>query len=169
MLITDVYTKKEYTCKKCNQTIYYGKITDDDGRLYTKDGQMPNGKFGKDSNVISGAVDALVKDRLHECSKHFVEQAVANAPAPNSVTGIQQEITTTQTVQTPVQYEYLNESERVQLNDVVAKACEIDIFMDTKITKEYPEISDNPAHKGQVKNQIWSIWFTMKEQQRNGN
>ena len=164
MQVTDVYTKKEYTCKKCGQSVYYGKITDDDGNFYTIDGLMPNGKFGKESNVISGAVDVLVKDRLHACSKHFVEQAVAKAPAPNTETGVQQEIPKTQT---PMQYEYLNESEQIQLNDVVGKACEIDIFMDTKITKEYPEIADNPAHKGQVKNQIWSIWYNIKAAQRN--
>ncbi len=85
MKIADVYTKKEYECKKCNSKIYYAKITDDSGNIYTVDGLMPNGKYGRESNVISGAVDVNVKDRLHECTKHYVEDAVAKAPpAPGS-------------------------------------------------------------------------------------
>jgi hypothetical protein len=74
--ILDVYTKKEYECKKCHAPVYYAKIADDNGKLYTTDGQEPNGKFGKDSNVISGAVDALVQDRLHKCSEKYVLDAI---------------------------------------------------------------------------------------------
>jgi hypothetical protein len=77
--ILEVYTKKEYECKKCKAKIYYGKIADDEGRLYTTDGQPPNGKFGKESNVISGAVDALVQDRLHKCTEKFVYDAIEKA------------------------------------------------------------------------------------------
>ena len=169
MKVVDVYTKKEYTCKKCNAKIYYGKITDDAGNIYTADGQMPNGKYGKESNVLSGAVDALVKDNFHKCSLPYIEDAVAKAPAPPTAGGIKMTETAPQTTQTPIEYEYLSESEQIQLNDFVGKACEIDIFMDTKITNEYPEISDNPAHKGQVKNQVWEAWRNSKEPQRNGD
>lgn len=68
MQITDVYTKKEYDCpKKCGEKVYYAKLSDDTGKYVTTDGLSPNGKYGKDSNVLSGAVDINVKDRLHRC------------------------------------------------------------------------------------------------------
>ena len=38
MNIIDIYTKKEYTCKKCNGQVYYGKVTDESGKIVTKDG-----------------------------------------------------------------------------------------------------------------------------------
>ena len=68
MIIADVYTKKEYECHKCGDKVYYAKIADDTGKFVTTDGLSPNGKYGKDSNVLSGAVDVNVKDRLHSCS-----------------------------------------------------------------------------------------------------
>lgn len=68
MQLLDVYTKKEYKCPICGDAIYYAKIADNSGKLVTKDGQLPNGKFGKDTNVLSGAVDVNVKDRLHKCT-----------------------------------------------------------------------------------------------------
>ena len=68
MQIIDVYTKKEYDCHKCGEKVYYAKIADDTGKLVTTDGKEPNGKYGKDSNVLSGAVDVNVKDRLHRCT-----------------------------------------------------------------------------------------------------
>ena len=52
MNIIDIYTKKEYTCKKCDGQVYYGKVTDESGKIVTKDGAWPNGKFGKESNVL---------------------------------------------------------------------------------------------------------------------
>lgn len=72
MRIEDIYTKREYKCKKCNSGIYYGKVMKDDGTYYTKDGQPPNGKFGKESNVLSCQVDALNKDQIHKCNYKFV-------------------------------------------------------------------------------------------------
>lgn len=73
MKIIDVYTKKEYKCPKCKEPIYYAKVANDSGVLYTTDGNTPNGKFGKDSNVLTCQVDALVKDRVHGCSKAELE------------------------------------------------------------------------------------------------
>lgn len=67
MNIADVYTKKSYTCKKCDGQVYYAKVTDDQGKIVTEDGKLPNGKFGKESNVLSGAVDANDKTKFHEC------------------------------------------------------------------------------------------------------
>ena len=32
MKVTKLYTKKEYTCKKCEGQVYYGQITDDTGK-----------------------------------------------------------------------------------------------------------------------------------------
>jgi hypothetical protein len=74
MNVIDIYTKKEYTCKKCNGQVYYGKVTASDGTLVTKDGQNPNGKFGKESNVLSAAVDVNNKEKFHECYSSNVEK-----------------------------------------------------------------------------------------------
>lgn len=69
MNILDVYTKKEYDCpKKCGAKVYYAKLADDTGKYVTTDGLLPNGKYGKESNVLSGAVDVNVKDALHRCT-----------------------------------------------------------------------------------------------------
>ncbi len=67
MNVTNVYTKKEYTCKKCNNQIYYGQVTDESGRIITKDGNIPNKKYGKESNILSGAVEKDNKSKFHEC------------------------------------------------------------------------------------------------------
>jgi len=163
MQVIDVYTKKAYTCKKCNGEIYYGKITDDKGNIYTVDGHMPNGKYGKETNVISGAVDALVKDRLHECSKHYVEEAIAKAPAPPTGGGVK---IPEKTTFANFQAEYVNEADRVQWNDVVAKVVELTILAQKKLD-EYPEIT-NPALKGLITNQAFAVWSSIKESQRNG-
>ena len=74
MNVIDIYTKKDYTCKKCGTQVYYGKVTAPDGTLVTKDGQNPNGKFGKESNVLSAAVDVNNKEKFHECYSNFVEK-----------------------------------------------------------------------------------------------
>lgn len=74
MQILDVYTKKDYQCPICKQGIYYAKIANDKGELVTKDRQPPNGKFGKENNVLSGAVDMHVKDRLHSCTEGKLQQ-----------------------------------------------------------------------------------------------
>ena len=67
MKVTKIYTKKEYTCKKCDGQVYYGQITDDVGKTITKDGGVPNGKYGKESNILSGAVEVNNKAKFHEC------------------------------------------------------------------------------------------------------
>jgi len=79
MNITDIYTKKEYTCKKCNGQVYYGKVTDESGKIVTKDGAWPNGKFGKESNVLSAAVDSNNKTKFHECYLSNVQQQYRDA------------------------------------------------------------------------------------------
>ena len=79
MNIIDIYTKKEYTCKKCNGQVYYGKVTDESGKIVTKDGAWPNGKFGKESNVLSAAVDANNKTKFHECYLSNVQQQYRDA------------------------------------------------------------------------------------------
>ena len=82
--IADVFTKKEYECAKCKGKIYYAKLADESGKLITTDGLEPNGRYGKDSNVLSGAVDVLVKDRFHACLKHYIDEAIQklNEPKP---------------------------------------------------------------------------------------
>ena len=165
MKVIDVSIKKAYTCKTCNQEIYYGKITDDDGNLYTIDGQMPNGKWGKDSNVITGAVDALVKDRLHKCSKHFVDNAVQKAPAPPMAGGVKLQEAETQKERKSFIPEYVSENERVIWNDIVGKTTEFVILAQQKLD-EYPEI-DNPALKGLISKTSFMVLSAMKAEQRN--
>ena len=136
MQVVDVYTKKEYMCKKCNAVIFYGKITDDSGKLITEDGQTPNGKFGRDSNVLSGAVDANAQTTLHECSKHYVEEAVKRAGSG------------TQAGLKDFKREHVRDQEEIVWNDVLAKTAEYVILAQKKL-EEYPEI-ENPALKGLV-------------------
>lgn len=83
MQILDVYTKKEYDCPICKEKIYYAKIADEKGALVTTDGKQPNGKYGKDSNVLSGAVDVNVKDRLHRCTAGKIEDRYNSLVSPN--------------------------------------------------------------------------------------
>jgi len=79
MNVTNVYTKKQYICKKCNSEIFYGKVTDESGRIITKDGKVPNGKFGMESNVLSGAVNANDKTKFHECYLQKLEEQYREA------------------------------------------------------------------------------------------
>ena len=65
MQIVEIYAK-EYTCSKCDKAVNYGKVADDKGTLITKDKKAPNGKYGKESNVLSAAVDAGTTN-LHPC------------------------------------------------------------------------------------------------------
>lgn len=79
--VIDVYTKKPYTCNSCQQEVYYGKVTAEDGSLLTKDGKAPNGKYGKDSNVLSAAVDINNKEKIHSCYYNKVVEDIAAAEA----------------------------------------------------------------------------------------
>ena len=167
MKVIDVYTKKAYKCSQCNAEIYYGKITDDDGNIYTVDGKMPNGVFGKGNNVLSGAVDALVKDKLHECKKHYVEDAVAKCPPSPFANGVKmQETPTPQTPKEPFTPEFVNEQEAILWNDLVGKVTEYVILAQQKLD-EYPEIT-NPALKGLITNKAFETLAAIKEAQRNG-
>lgn len=65
MQILDIYNK-EYECSKCHKTVNYGKVATDKGEVVTKDKKAPNGKFGKESNVLSAAVDKGTTN-LHAC------------------------------------------------------------------------------------------------------
>lgn len=76
MQIIDVYTKKEYECKICKGKVYYAKVANDKGELYTIDNLTPNGKFGKDSNVLTCQVDTLVKDQVHKCQKNKINEKI---------------------------------------------------------------------------------------------
>lgn len=163
MKVTNVYTKKEYKCKKCDGVIFYGKITDDDGNLYTIDGMAPNNKYGPDSNVVSGAVDSSNQSTLHACTKHYVEEAVAKAPAPNTDRQNQSSLSEKVSGFKP---EFVNETEHILWNDLVAKCAEYAILAQKKLD-EYPEIV-NPALKGLITNQAFTVLKTIKENQRNG-
>lgn len=144
--IAEVYTKKEYTCKKCNGKIYYAKIADESGNLITTDGQPPNGKFGKESNVLSGAVDALVKDRLHSCSAHFVTEAIEKI---NS----QKVATKTTEPQKPLDFIILDDATRELIQYLTRKHIEIKYVVEQTINAEHP-IFNNPASIGQILNLV---------------
>ena len=76
MQIIDVYTKKEYECKICKGKVYYAKVTNDKGELYTTDNLTPNGRYGKESNVLTCQVDTLVKDQVHKCQKNKINEKI---------------------------------------------------------------------------------------------
>lgn len=162
MKVVNVYTKKEYKCSKCSAVIFYGKITDDQGNLYTTDGHQPNGKFGKESNIVSGAVDAGTS-KLHGCTKHYVEEAIAKAQPTNTTT---QQATTNNIDFANFMPEFVNVTELTLWNDLVAKCAEYAILAQKKL-EEYPEIQ-NPALKGLITNQAFAIMATIKDNQRNG-
>lgn len=72
MKVIEIY-KKEYKCSKCGSGVQYGKVTDESGKIITKDGNSPNGKFGKESNVLSAAVN-VGTDSLHLCYADLVKR-----------------------------------------------------------------------------------------------
>lgn len=114
MQIIDVNTKKEYKCNKCQAIIYYAKTANNMGVLYTKDGKLPNGKFGKESNILTCQVDALVKDRVHSCSKDWLsKQLPVNELLPDEA------LASKQVVINPQEPEVPNESPKVKEMDVV--------------------------------------------------
>ena len=79
MEIVDIYTKTQYECSKCNAKVFYGKAYDELNRKYiTKDGKDNNGKYGKESNVVSVQVDVL-DGKIHPCSKTFIDNALSDA------------------------------------------------------------------------------------------
>lgn len=80
MKIVEIY-KKEYKCSKCGSSVQYGKVTDDSGNIITKDGSSPNGKFGKESNVLSAAVNAGT-ETLHPCYGDLVKRDFDQYAAP---------------------------------------------------------------------------------------
>lgn len=68
--IINIYDK-DYTCSKCQKTVNYGQVAKDDGTIVTKDKKEPNGKYGKESNVLSAAVDKGTTN-LHPCYGNLV-------------------------------------------------------------------------------------------------
>jgi len=70
MKITNVYDK-DYKCSKCDKTVQYGQVTDDKGKVITKDKKPFNNKYGKESNVLSAAVDKGTIN-LHACYASYV-------------------------------------------------------------------------------------------------
>ena len=68
MVFVEFSGKKEYKCPDCKEPIKYAKFQDAQGKLITDDGQPPNGKFGKESNVTGFKVNPNTKE-IHTCSK----------------------------------------------------------------------------------------------------
>ena len=117
MNILDIYTKKEYDCpKKCGDKVYYAKIADESGAYVTLDGLQPNGKYGKESNVLSGAVDVNFKDRIHKCVQSELEEKY------NKLTGkLVPPIVTSDTTSEKVQVKVRWPQEPKQLSDTQSK------------------------------------------------
>ncbi len=68
----DIYDK-EYKCSKCGDPVNYGKVADSKDNYITKDRKPNNKKYGKESNVLSAAVDAG-STTLHKCYADLVER-----------------------------------------------------------------------------------------------
>jgi hypothetical protein len=119
MNVIDIYTKKEYTCKKCNGQVYYGKVTSPEGKLITKDGNQPNGKFGKESNVLSAAVDVNNKEKFHGCYLSLVERQYDEAQ------GLKQTTTNTNifTTSPDDEFEIIANKAYYKLNILASKFC----------------------------------------------
>ena len=87
MQILDVY-KKAYKCRECDADVYYAKVADDGGKIFTTDGKDPNGKYGRDSNCVSVQVDVSKEDTIHKCftikAKQLVEEAEEKRIDPKS-------------------------------------------------------------------------------------
>jgi len=147
MNIVDVYTKKDYKCNKCNALIYYGKIAKDNGEFYTTDGNPPNGKFGKESNVLSGAVDAAVQDRLHDCSKHYILKKIDELN--NGASGSQQKIT--QSVTPRIQYPdgCIPRAQFDAVTDIVIESIK---HADSMTRMLYPDIDEDSTLFAQIRN-----------------
>jgi len=79
MNLIDVYTKKSYTCRKCGVETVYAKVADDSGKVYTTDGEKPNGKFGKESNILSVPVDQKDVSTIHGCAQDRVTASIREA------------------------------------------------------------------------------------------
>lgn len=156
MKILDVYTKKQYECKKCNGAIYYAKIANDKGELITTDGKQPNGKMGKESNVVSGAVDATVQDRLHKCTEKYVLKAIEEAETNK---GNNEKLK---------DYKLnLSEQEQQLWSDIISKVCEYDILAD-KIISTFP-CDQSGQSKGRIKNISAQVLRDILEARRNNS
>ena len=76
--VKDIYTEKQYECSKCHGKVFYGKVVDNDGAPFTKDGKEPNKKVGKESNVLSAKVNVL-DGSVHQCFISHVEDDIRKA------------------------------------------------------------------------------------------
>ncbi|UVF62394.1 hypothetical protein [Nitrososphaeria virus YSH_174770] len=153
MQVIDVYTKKVYTCNKCNKEVFYGKVTDNDGNIYTTDGMPFNNKFGKESNAISGAV--LTTDKVSFCcdeKKQYAVDAVAKAQPPATAKPKREFVA-----------EYLSEPQQLLWKELVAKHAEY-VILAQQVLNEYPEI-ENPALKGLTTNNAFNSLLSLKEQE----
>ena len=70
MEIINIYGK-EYTCSKCNKKVNYGQCSEDGKTPVTKDKKPFNKKYGKESNVLSVAVNAGTVE-IHPCYSALV-------------------------------------------------------------------------------------------------
>lgn len=153
--IAEVYTKKEYECK-CGSKIYYAKIADESGKLYTTDGNEPNGKFGKESNVLSGAVDTLVKDRLHSCTQRFVIEAIEKIKSGNTPGASTNKID--YFVCPPANTnEYLSEGLKVDKDTLLAYVHQAEQVM----RELYPNLHE-PNMKGQIRSRVVDQLLTIR-------
>jgi hypothetical protein len=167
MNILDVYTKKEYECRTCKAAIYYAKIADDTGALYTTDGQLPNGKFGKESNILSGAVDVHVKDRLHKCSEKFVLDKIKQIEAQrNTQEQKTMEESSISPQETPVSSTppktIMSGSTLVEWTKTLETYCNLYLFAENHIKENFPNIVE-PQARGMIFKEAIRAFDTMVE------
>ena len=124
MKVIDIYGK-EYKCSKCGEQINYGGVEGPDGKTVTKDGRPFNGKFGKDSNKLSCAVDAGTTT-IHGCYGDLVQKdydvLIENTPSKVSTQPL---IDTHNYSTNPVgEFEILWNKAYQGLSGLAAKVCE---------------------------------------------
>ena len=122
MKVIDIYGK-EYKCSKCGEQINYGGVEGPDGKTVTKDGRPFNGKFGKDSNKLSCAVDAGTIE-IHGCYAALVQKDY-DALIVNIPSKVTQVPDTGNFTTNPVsEFEILWNSAYQGLSGLAAKVCE---------------------------------------------
>lgn len=158
MIISDVYTKKEYKCAKCMDSIYYAKISDDTGKYVTTDGLLPNGKYGKESNVLSGAVDINVQDRLHRCTLGITTDKYwslvgpkAPKPSPvstNATVGENTDVKITSTVRWPEIPDQLTDAQ----SELYHAYQQVNVIAYMLTKEQHPHLADDESLFGMIAN-----------------
>ena len=119
MQIVGIYNKN-YKCSKCGKDIQYGKVTDKEGKLVTKDRKPSNNKYGKESNVLSVAVN--LDGKIHPCYADLVKRDYEELTSPLPAVG--QKVVQSELPISSANKESLDEFEKV-VSDAYIKLYQI--------------------------------------------